>query len=777
MAMIETTETPEDIERLLEKARLELQAFEDAVDGERLLARVKRASPAHPVLLARAIFLGSGTLFLIAMIGVASLGLFHRPSALFLSGLQEKMGIPGGVPAVCIILALCMFVAYTMATLAAKSIGRETPMLQWEAKEYQKLVNEVTRLTTQKAVMERIRGTPGGARPRIATPVPMSMRGRGPTPSAGGFGGGDSAFGGGGGGGRPAAGGGGGFGGGFGNGPQESVPPYLQQSSGNAGFGADRSPSFGGMGASQGGGDQGGFGGGFGGGERSAPAPSSNQGGFGGGFGSSSAPSAPDDDGFGVGLPPTGGSLLSRARSGGSPAAPKPNFGGNGGNESSFGGQTTNAFGGGSSGPSFGGNDGGFGGGNDSGFGGGNDSGYGGNDSGYGGNSGSSSSFGGNSASSSGFGGGSGGGFGGSSGNSNSGFGGASNSGFGGGNTGGAGFGEQTPSYVEFAEEGPTERMGAAFADEEVSFNLEEAAASPTFGGTSGFGEASPFPTTGSGFGTDSHVAFDPEHAPLGDLTDNTAGVRIGSPTRGGTPLGARPRAGIALGSPRLAAPMGFPGTPEPSDVRMDEEELDEYDAEIMEDLSYSEPETAAPRVGIQMARVRQTSVPAIQDPSLDVGDIVETTAPGALVEAADDSTNRENGLPNWGRIDEMWLEEAIEKAEHMVRGFPEQARLLFSVEEHLPFTLVIERATPAMAVRAMVTYVEFLASIYTPHKGRIELRKVAHLDRSFHRNVDAALQPYFSGKVTVENNGGQVDIVFQDPDPGWDAYPTLPMV
>ncbi|MCA9571171.1 MAG: hypothetical protein KC656_25200, partial [Myxococcales bacterium] len=60
MAMIETTETPEDVERLLEKAREELQAFEDAVDGQRLLARVKRASPAHPVLLARGAFMGLG---------------------------------------------------------------------------------------------------------------------------------------------------------------------------------------------------------------------------------------------------------------------------------------------------------------------------------------------------------------------------------------------------------------------------------------------------------------------------------------------------------------------------------------------------------------------------------------------------------------------------------------------------------------------------------------------------------------------------------------------
>ncbi|MCA9568048.1 MAG: hypothetical protein KC656_09410, partial [Myxococcales bacterium] len=260
----------------------------------------------------------------------------------------------------------------------------------------------------------------------------------------------------------------------------------------------------------------------------------------------------------------------------------------------------------------------------------------------------------------------------------------------------------------------------------------------------------------------------------MGDEGENTAGVRIGGPTRGGTPLGARPRAGVALGKSRLAAPMGFPGTPEPSRGRS-AEPVEEYGGEIMEDLSYGAPDedSAPPRVGIQMTTRRTSLYDEPTDPVLDIGDIVETTAPGALVEGEGDSAP---GLPRWGRIDEMWLEEAIEKAENMVRGFPEQARLEFSVEEDLPFTLVIERATPAMAVRAMVSYVEFLASIYTPKRARIELRKVAHLDRSFHRNVDAALQPYFAGKVKVENNGGQVDITFSDPDPGWDAYPMLPM-
>lgn len=218
---------------------------------------------------------------------------------------------------------------------------------------------------------------------------------------------------------------------------------------------------------------------------------------------------------------------------------------------------------------------------------------------------------------------------------------------------------------------------------------------------------------------------------------------------------------------------MGFPGTPEPSRERYDEPE---DSAEILEDLSYGAPEDAPARIGVMGARRPAPARSAEDDPLIALGDIVETVA-SVVTDDEPTQPSRGRGLPTWGRIEEMWLEEAIEKAENMVMGFPEQARLEFSKEDDLPFTLVIERATPAMAVRAMVSYVEFLASIYTPKKARIELVKVAHLDRSFHRNVDAALQPYFAGRVRVENNPGRVDIVFTDPDPGWDAYARLPIV
>lgn len=132
--------------------------------------------------------------------------------------------------------------------------------------------------------------------------------------------------------------------------------------------------------------------------------------------------------------------------------------------------------------------------------------------------------------------------------------------------------------------------------------------------------------------------------------------------------------------------------------------------------------------------------------------------------------------FPQWGQVDEPWLEDAIQKSEILATGFPVQARMIFSADAGLPFTLILERATPAMAVRAMVSYIEFLASIATPPRARILLRSVPHLDRSFHRNVEAALDPYFADKCAVKREADYIEIVFSAYDKQWDEYPWLPI-
>lgn len=127
-----------------------------------------------------------------------------------------------------------------------------------------------------------------------------------------------------------------------------------------------------------------------------------------------------------------------------------------------------------------------------------------------------------------------------------------------------------------------------------------------------------------------------------------------------------------------------------------------------------------------------------------------------------------------WGQVEEPWLEEALEKAEALAAGIPVQAELLYSQEDYLPFTLVLKRVTPAVAVRILSQYVEFLAGISTPPRARVLMRS-GGLDPAFHRSVKAALEPYFSGSFEVRTAGDAVDVVFHDPDEGWREHRRLP--
>lgn len=598
--MIETTETPEDIERLLEGARQDLRAFEDGVDRKRLLLRLRTASPAHPVLLARALFLLLMVLCIIAAVSVMAAPLINvdlaRKLAVFDAVIPVPEDVPG-VPAVLGVLALCMLVAWIMSTFAALALGRDAQMLPWEQKQHQKLVNEVTRLTTQKAVMERIRGTPAGARPRIATPVPVSLRDRTtPSPALRSGGLGSSALGG-----RPGAGTPAGAGrptgglrrGGLGGAPVQADParPLLG------------GPPRGGLGA--------------------APAAA-----------------------------PT--SALQAARSGGlgaRPSAPEPE------SEPPLAAEPAN------------------------------------------------------------------------------------------------------PLIDDFSDIMGDDNDDAGFSAPAQSGGVLTRARAGLSKRATPAGSAGRIRIGGGNLGKS---PSGPLSAPRpGRLGDRAATSRAPSapPTR--APAGG--------GGGRLAPPLGFPGTPQPAQQRS---------ASSGPNLFGTPPSSSR--------------TPADAGPGLSYGTPSSSGGGGrSLLGAARSSGARPPNeerpanpspadfaprTPSFGAIDEPWLRETVEKSQALAQSFPVHAHLEFSQEPNLPFTLVIARATPAMAVRAMISYVEFLASIYTPPRARIELVNVAHLDRSFHRNVEAALEPYFGDNVEVEHNPGRVDITFTDPDPSWGAYPMLPI-
>jgi hypothetical protein len=230
-------------------------------------------------------------------------------------------------------------------------------------------------------------------------------------------------------------------------------------------------------------------------------------------------------------------------------------------------------------------------------------------------------------------------------------------------------------------------------------------------------------------------------------------------PERAGTPLGAAPRAGTPVGKLKqeksLFNPDRVKTLSDEDNIRAPEPMPNMYDIpEMQEDDGFG----AAPIKAVPSA--------------------LQPTRPGAGLASSGGQGFEQRyatHFPQWGAVDDPWLEDAIQKCELLATGFPVQARIWFSPEERMPFALILERATPAMAVRAMVSYVEFLASISTPPKARIVLRSVPHLDRSFHRNVEAALEPYFADKVTVTRKAEMIDITFTTPDPGWNDYPWLP--
>ena len=185
MSMIEVTESAEEVERQLAAARKALKGFEDGGSSSRMLERLRAESPGHPILLMRgATLFFAGMLAGLAVLIIAAT-VASEDIARALAPVERAIPVPPflpanlGMPILLLSLASLMGAAWFLATQAAVGMGRDAALLPAEQKQHQQLLNEVTRLTTQRAVMDRIKSTPQGARPRVATPVPVSMRSRG----------------------------------------------------------------------------------------------------------------------------------------------------------------------------------------------------------------------------------------------------------------------------------------------------------------------------------------------------------------------------------------------------------------------------------------------------------------------------------------------------------------------------------------------------------------------------------------------------------------------
>jgi len=133
----------------------------------------------------------------------------------------------------------------------------------------------------------------------------------------------------------------------------------------------------------------------------------------------------------------------------------------------------------------------------------------------------------------------------------------------------------------------------------------------------------------------------------------------------------------------------------------------------------------------------------------------------------------RSTVFPTWGPC-EPWLQSTIQKVQDLANTFPVQARIEFDQDRGMPFTLRLERATPAMTLRATIAFVEFLASIPAPPLARIDVAPI-QVDRIFYRNVMSALEPHFPDTCSLDREDSAVILKFTAPDARWARYPKLP--
>jgi hypothetical protein len=884
-------DSPQEIDRQLAVARRALQEFEDGVDRRRLILRLRTASPAHPVLLFRFMFGALGMLFVLASVAVLAVAQINSEVARAVAKFEMVSPLPEEIPllpSLLGVLAGSMLFAWLMATFAAWALGRDAPLLAWEQKQHQKLVNEVTRMGTQKAVTERIRNTPAGARPRIATPAPTGVRQSGPSsPPTG------AAF-------NRA---------GLGTpshspaqsrsfGPQSIGPQSIPGYTGSVGSAPPSQPRIARHGVQPVQPHQSAAapqamasmppasstppvgsapGSGFAPQARPSAAPRRDRGGLGGlssssngqpsatgvRFGQAESSPVPAPESSRRGAPPDlsrGGAPPDLSRGGAPPdlsrggAPPEPSRQGAPPDLSRQGAPPDLSRRGAP--PDL--------------------------------------------------------------------------------SRGGAPPEPMRPAPLPrpAMESAPTQPMvrpghslrpreapavvrdaatptraepprpeparaaplrpepahweppptpgerpsivlpplgagplgpgiqpGAPVHDDETTVEHDDLGSNGSNGAPNRALDAGRIVGVEDGPMTRSGGAFEPGEPPQriraresagsdGILGQAQAGTNVSRPTpygsagrvrlpapatlrignapmpmgqstRGGTPLGAPPKAGVPVGEaePRLAevspsaagfrALSGFPGTPDLAEDRGRLADGPVVDLADMPEIFGSfesaggEPPGGEPR---STGSPRMQAAVVIDEETLDededTGTIEFDMGPAhdglVIVEESDevpydlDEDDLQDEMPTilptssapsgrmgstLGRVDaqDTWLTDAISRADALARSLPAQAELHLSREPHLPFTLVITRATPALAVRAMVHFVEFLASISTPPRARIELVGVAHLDRSFHKNVVAALEPYFGANSEVRPNGGQVDIRFTDPDPRWSHYPRLP--
>ncbi|MCO4744181.1 MAG: hypothetical protein KC912_05295 [Proteobacteria bacterium] len=228
----------------------------------------------------------------------------------------------------------------------------------------------------------------------------------------------------------------------------------------------------------------------------------------------------------------------------------------------------------------------------------------------------------------------------------------------------------------------------------------------------------------------------------------------LGTKTRGGTPLGAAPRGGTPIGGAGRAIGSGSPN--------MSYSGPSEGFADFDDDGDFPNFDALAPSPSVGQPSYVAAESESVR-PEMIGGRPSGFSKPMATV------------FPPWAPVEEPWLLDAIEKCYALAQELPLQAAITFDQDTNLPFTLALERASPAIAMRATMAYADYLAKIVTPVRARVDLSAVPHLSGSFTRNVMSALEPHFGDGFVAEKKGDLIEIRFGSPNSGWNRYPVLP--
>lgn len=154
-----------DPETALKDAKQRLEAFEATAFGQNKMARFRRESPRHPILLALWL-VGAGTVVCgIAGVVLATAPLVSSDLARTFSAMPAVAGLPVALVALAVCGAISWAALYGLAVMRAAN----SPLLPRDLSEHNRLRSDVQRLQAQKEVAKRLTETPPPARLRSAS--------------------------------------------------------------------------------------------------------------------------------------------------------------------------------------------------------------------------------------------------------------------------------------------------------------------------------------------------------------------------------------------------------------------------------------------------------------------------------------------------------------------------------------------------------------------------------------------------------------------------------